>query len=99
MLYTINYASIGSDNLDSINRVCPKNSPILFYEDGVLACKGNTILAGKMKALLAEHPVYALLEDVKARGIEPLVEGIKTIDYSGFVELVESHDVVPWLRN
>ncbi|MBM3136651.1 MAG: sulfurtransferase complex subunit TusB [Chloroflexi bacterium] len=99
MLYTINYASIGSDNLDSMSRVCPKNSPILFYEDGVLACKANTVMAGKMKALLAEHPVYALIEDVKARGIEPLVEGVKTIDYGGFVELVESHDVVPWLRN
>jgi tRNA 2-thiouridine synthesizing protein B len=98
MLYTINNAAIGADSLDSMSQVCPKNSPILFYEDGVFACKTNTIMAGKIKTLLEEHPVYALVEDVKARGIEPLIEGVKTVDYSGFVELVESHDVVPWLR-
>jgi tRNA 2-thiouridine synthesizing protein B len=85
--------------MDSMSRVCPKNSPILFYEDGVLACKANTALAGKIQELLADHTVYALIEDMKARGIGALVEGVKTIDYSGFVELVESHDVVPWLRN
>jgi tRNA 2-thiouridine synthesizing protein B len=99
MLYTINNASIGTNNLESLSQVCPKNSPILFFEDGVYACKANTALAGNVKILLEDHPVYALLEDVKARGIEPLIEGVKTVDYSGFVELVEGHDVVPWLRN
>ena len=99
MLYTINNASIGSNNLDSLSQICPKNSPILFYEDGVFACRAKTALEVKVKGLLSDHPVYALIEDVKARGVEPLVEGVKTIDYGGFVELVEGHDVVPWLRN
>lgn len=99
MLFLINNASIGCDSLDSMSQVCPKGSPILFYEDGVFACKANTILVGKITSLLQDHVVYALIEDVKARGIEPLIEGVNTVDYNGFVELVENHDVVPWLRN
>lgn len=43
--------------------------------------------------------VYALEPDLQARGIqkERLIPGVETVDYDGFVGLVEKYDVVPWL--
>lgn len=52
-----------------------------------------------VKELLKTHPIYVLIEDVQARGIKRIIPGIERIGYDGFVELVENHDVVPWLRN
>ena len=43
--------------------------------------------------------VYALEPDVKARGMhDKVMEGIKMIDYSGFVDLTVEHNAVQsWL--
>ena len=35
--------------------------------------------------------------DVEARGVKKIISGIQVIGYDGFVELVEEHEVVPWL--
>ena len=43
------------------------------------------------------HSVYALDADLEARGIKTVIDGIDVIGYDGFVELVEQHDVAPWL--
>jgi sulfur relay protein TusB/DsrH len=99
MLFTVNYSMVNSDYLDSLLMVSPADSPILFYEDGVYVCKEGTRVASKVKELVNSHPAYALIADLKARGISNLVDGIKEIDYSEFVDLVEAHEVVPWLRN
>jgi tRNA 2-thiouridine synthesizing protein B len=99
MLFTINYSMVNPEFLDSLLKVLPKSSPILFYEDGVYACKQGTLSEGKVSQLATSHPVYALDADLKARGISDLVDGIKEINYDEFVGLVEVHNVVPWLRN
>lgn len=99
MLYMINSATISSNNLESLMLIAPKDSPVLFYEDGVYACKDKTRISEKVRELIKNHPTFALTEDVKARGIQALIEEIKQINYDGFVELVESHNVVPWFRN
>jgi len=43
--------------------------------------------------------VFALQEDLEARGLSGvlMLEGIRTVDYDGFVSLVEKYEVVPWL--
>jgi tRNA 2-thiouridine synthesizing protein B len=46
---------------------------------------------------LDQHPVYALQADLEARGLTTLIEGIQVVDYDGFVELIEQHQMVPWL--
>jgi len=47
---------------------------------------------------MANNEVYVLGPDVKARGLEgKLLDGIKTVDYEGFVDLVEKHNVNTWL--
>ncbi len=97
MLFTVNKSPFMHGNLESCLRVAPAGSPLLLYEDGVYAAAAGTRLEATVRQALGEHPVFALEADLKARGIERLIDGIRVIDYAGFVELVEQHPVVPWL--
>jgi sulfur relay protein TusB/DsrH len=97
MLYTINKAPLSSNSLASAMRLVPSGDPILLYEDGVYAAAVGTRSATLVEHLLADHPVYALDADLEARGIRSVIGGIRVIGYDGFVELVEQHNVAPWL--
>lgn len=97
MLYTINKSPLMFGNLKSVLRVAPEGDPILLYEDGVYAAVKGAASEGLVSQALGSHPVYALKADLDARGLTSLADGIEVIDYDGFVELVEQHNVVPWL--
>ena len=97
MLFTVNKSPLAFGNLKSALRIAPTGEPILLYEDGVYAATTGTASESVIKQALAEHPIYALREDMEARGLDSLVKGIQVIGYDGFVELVEQHNVVPWL--
>lgn len=97
MLYTINKSPLMFGNLKSVQRIAPDGEPILLYEDGVYAAAAGTASQELTEQALAHHPVYALQADLEARGLTKLVDGVRVIDYAGFVELVEQHHVVPWL--
>ena len=97
MLYTVNKSPFSTNNLQSALRIAPVNAPILLYEDGVYAALPGTQSAEQVKEALANHPIYALEADLEARGLVNVLDGIQVIDYDGFVELVEQHDVAPWL--
>ena len=96
MLYTVNKSPLSTTSLSSALRIAPAGTPILLYEDGVYAA-----MPGKSASLVQEalvsHPIYALDADLEARGIGKVLDGIQVIGYDGFVELVEQHDVAPWL--
>ena len=97
MLYLVNKSPVSTNSLASVLRIATAGTPILFYEDGVYAAMPGTRVTETVKAALADRPLYALEADLKARGIHAVIKGIQVIDYDGFVELVEQHDVVPWL--
>lgn len=97
MLHMINRSPLASPGLESALRVAAQGAPLLLLEDGVYAARPGTRAEGLVKRALAAHPVYALGPDLKARGIERVIEGIAVIGYDGFVELVEKHIPVPWL--
>jgi tRNA 2-thiouridine synthesizing protein B len=97
MLFTVNKSPLAFGNLESALRIAPAGEPILLYEDGVYAAVAGAAGEGMIAEALAEHPVYALREDLEARGLDSLVAGIQVTDYDGFVELVEQHHVVPWI--
>ena len=97
MLYTINKSPLMFGNLKSALRIAPEGALILLYEDGVYAAAKGTASEELVTGALKSHPVYALQADLEARGITNLIEGIETVDYDGFVALVEEHPVVPWL--
>ena len=97
MLYTINNSSITSNSFDSLLRIAPSGSPILFYEDGAFNALAGSRDSEKIKNALADHPMYVIDADVEARGLKKLINGIKVIGYDGFVELIEQNDMVSWL--
>ena len=97
MLFTVNKSPLAFGNLESSLRIAPSGDPILLYEDGVFAAVAGAASEGLIVQALDNHPVYALQEDLDARGLDSLVKGIQVISYDGFVELVEQHHVVPWL--
>ena len=97
MLYTVNKAPLSANNLTSVLRIAQSGSPILLYEDGVYAALPDAGSAVIVQTALSDHPVYALDADLEARGVRTVIDGIQVIGFDGFVELVEQHDVAPWL--
>ena len=97
MLYTVNKPPLSANSLNSVLRIAQTGSPVLLYEDGVYAAMPGARSAATVVTALAEHPIYALDADLEARGIGTVLEGIQVIGFDGFVELVEQHDVAPWL--
>lgn len=97
MLYTVNKSPWATNSLESVLRVAQEGSPILLYEDGVYAAISGAKTESLVQSALDDHPVYALEEDLEARGIQGVMDGIQLIGYDGFVTLVEEHNVAPWL--
>ena len=97
MLYTVNKSPLSTISLASALRIAPAGAPILLYEDGVYAALNGAKSTPIVQDALAAHPIYALDADLEARGIDKVLDGIQIIGYDGFVELVEQHDVAPWL--
>ena len=97
MLYTVNKSPLSTTSLRSVLRIAPAGAPILLYEDGVYAAAPGTGSAATVERALQSHPVFALDADLEARGLSAVLEGVRVIGYDGFVELVEQHDVAPWL--
>tara|TARA_B100000315_G_scaffold246469_1_gene273794 strand:- start:15305 stop:15598 length:294 start_codon:yes stop_codon:yes gene_type:complete len=97
MLHTINKSPFSHQTFKTCLRFAKKDEPILLYEDGVYAAMAGAENEDFMADIQKKHTVYALQADLKGRGITKVTQGIKTIDYGGFVELVEKHKVHNWL--
>lgn len=97
MLFTVNRSPFTTESLRSCLRFAGKDSPILLYEDGVYGAQAGTALEASIKDALKARAVYALKEDLAARGIDKLIEGVRVVDYAGFVDLVAEHNVCPWI--
>jgi len=97
MLFTVNHSSMTSKSFDSLLKILPAGSPILFFEDGVYNALAGSSSEVHVKEALKTNPIFALDADIEARGLKGIIEGIKKIGYDGFVELVEKHDMVPWI--
>ena len=71
-----------------------------MIEDGVYAVMKNTVITDKVTKAMQKLTFYVLGPDVAARGLDEakVIEGIKVVDYNGFVDLVTKHDnVQAWL--
>ncbi|HEY5604171.1 MAG TPA: sulfurtransferase complex subunit TusB [Gammaproteobacteria bacterium] len=100
LLHTINKSPFERNALESCMRLALEGSGILLIEDGVYgAVKGTakSDLVAKAKSKIA---IYALGPDLDARGISKnnLIDGVKVVDYGGFVDLVAEHSATQaWL--
>lgn len=97
MLHTINKSPFDTHDLENCLRFIGDNDVLLLFEDGVYAAVNGTKKSSLIESLIKTNQVYALLPDIKARGIDALIEGVETADYDKFVDLVEAHPVQAWL--
>jgi tRNA 2-thiouridine synthesizing protein B len=97
-LHTVNKSPFSSSSLDECLGLAKSGSTVLLFEDGVYAATTGTRSAEAIAN--ANGVTFAVLgPDAKARGVEgKIAEGIKVVDYDGFVDLVAEHDKVhAWL--
>jgi len=99
MLHTVNKSPFQMNSLLSCLRVAEKGSAILLIEDGVYAALKGTKASPAVQEAMKKFKVYALTPDLEARGVQDRVlDGIETVDYGGFVDLVAEHNTVQaWL--
>ena len=98
LLHTVNKSPFESNSFDICLGYAKEGSTVLLIEDGVYAATTGTSAADKIKN--ASGVTFAVLgPDLQARGLEgKLADGIKVVDYEGFVNLAAENDSVQsWL--
>ncbi len=97
-LHTVNKSPFESATFETCLGLAKSGSTILLIEDGIYAATAGTRFADIISN--ADGVNFAVLgPDAQARGVDSkLADGIKVVDYDGFVDLVTEHDKVQtWL--
>lgn len=102
MLNIVNKSPFEKTTLESCLRVAqakPNGSALLLIEDAVYAATKGNAVEGRIRDAMKTVPVYALWPDLEARGMQDrVIEGVKLVDYGGFVDLAAEHDTIQsWL--
>lgn len=94
VLHIVNKSPFERNSLDACLRLAQADSAILLIEDGIYAAQKGTAVSDRVAAAMAKYQIYALSPDLQARGIgeDRLIDGIKTVDYDGFVQLACDFD-------
>ncbi len=99
-LHTVNKSPFEKNTLRScIGHMLPADA-VLMIEDGIFGAREGSAAAAMVRDAMRAGSVYALASDLAARGIKPeqLIDGVKLVDYGGFVDLVAEHTrTVAWL--
>lgn len=96
ILHVVNKSPYERNSLNTCVGYCQPGDVILLIEDGVY----GAMRGGQAAARLQGLEVAALGPDLAARGIgtDRLIDGIKVVDYNGFVDLTVAKDKVQsWL--
>jgi len=92
MLHIVNKSPLERSTLDSCLAAAQPGAAVLLIEDGVYAATRGNAAESKLRSASARLEFYVLAPDLEARGMaQSLAEGVKAIDYAGFVELVVQH--------
>ena len=100
ILHTVNKSPFERNSLDACLRLAAKGSSVLMIEDGVYGAMKGTEKSAAVESAKGDISFYVLGPDLKARGIseDKLIDGIKVVDYNGFVSLTVDNDKVQaWL--
>jgi len=99
ILHTVNKSPFEKNTLISCLNHAKAGSSVLFIEDGIYAALQNTRFSDQVSSAMKDINLYVLEPDLKARGVQDnLIDGIKKVDYAGFVDLTTEHDTVDaWL--
>ncbi len=99
-LHTINKSPFDRNSFATCLAHANVGDAILMIEDGVVGARKGTTFAPALAAKLSSCAIYALGPDLAARGMKPedVLEGVKLVDYAGFVDLAgEKARVCAWL--
>ncbi len=93
-LHTVNKSPFATGSLVSCLNHCKDGDAVLMIEDGVYGGLSGTSVAAQVKQKAGSVAIYVLSADADARGLaaDRLAEGVKGVDYDGFVDLVADHD-------
>lgn len=93
-LHTINKSPFERSTMASCLGHLQAGDAVLIIEDGVVGARKGSQFADKIAAAASGYAVYVLSNDLAARGMgaDDLVDGVKLVDYAGFVDLVAEHD-------
>ena len=100
MLHTVNKSPFERNTLSSCLRLAKTGGAVLLIEDGVYGALAGTAVSELISGRKAELSFFALGPDIAARGLSDatLIDGVRIIDYEGFVDLVAEHDTTQaWL--
>lgn len=99
MLHIVNKSPFEKTTLESCLRIARPGSAVLLIEDAVYAAAKGNAIETRMREAARALEVYALAPDLEARGMkEATIDGIRLVDYGGFVDLVAAHETVQsWL--
>jgi tRNA 2-thiouridine synthesizing protein B len=99
MLHTVNKSPFEHRALEACLKFARRGSAVLLIEDGVYAAARDTAVSRQLEEALKKLSIYALRPDVEARGMQNRVmDGVRLVDYGGFVDLVAEHNAVQsWL--
>jgi tRNA 2-thiouridine synthesizing protein B len=100
LLHTVNKSPFEKNSLKSCIRLAAKGSSILLTEDGVYGATRGTENSAMVADATGNVSIYVLGPDLDARGVnkDNLIDGIKVVDYAGFVDLVAEHSATQsWL--
>lgn len=100
-LHTVNKSPFERNSLETCLSVCKPDASVLLIEDAVVAALQNTRISKQiLDAMSSGVKVYALNEDLEARGLPlgRLIEQIDIVDYAGFVGLAAKNTKIQsWL--
>ena len=95
MLHTVNKSPFDHTTLETCLKFAKQGSAVLLIEDGVYAALKETAVSKQVQDALKRVSIYALKSDLEARGMQNrLMDGIRLVDYGGFVDLVVAHNTV-----
>jgi len=100
ILHTVNKSPFERNALESCLKFAGEDDSVLLFEDGIYVALKGTGMEGQIKTALAKQFLYVLGPDLIARGFiaERVIDGIRVVDYAGFVDLAEKNDKVQaWL--
>lgn len=91
MLHIVNKSPLEKNTLATALRYATSGA-LLLIEDGVYAATRGNAAEGSVREAMGRMKVYALALDLQARGMaDRVIEGVQTIGYDGFVDLVVEH--------
>jgi tRNA 2-thiouridine synthesizing protein B len=91
MLHIVNKSPLEKSTLDTVLRLA-RGGSLLLIEDAVYAATRGNAAEGRLREAQSRMKVYALEPDLQARGMaDRVLDGVETIGYDGFVDLVVSH--------